>query len=267
MSAPLLFARDDRLLPYFPVTLDALAAIAEHVPAKRLAYARSLYLAILEAANKERDSRAAISRKSLGTLTGCSPDLISDLAPLLEKAGVLQVISRVHDGQRLENEWVAITPPTERGVVAPSHEGRGSQPQQSLRREEGNSKGGVTPLTPELDAEDPVETVWQTYDSNVLKPNRMRRRLDPTARRIIQAALKVRPLDEVLAAIIGLSKSPHHNGKNDRKKKYLDLRYALRGNAQSGQTIEERIDMMSEMAGDTPNAERFKKRTDGSELL
>lgn len=51
-----------------------------------------------------------------------------------------------------------------------------------------------------------------------------------------------------------MSRSPHHNGQNDTGKRYLDIRYALRGNSHRGESIEERIDAMAELADAPPIA-------------
>ena len=107
-----MFVRDGRTLPFVPVTtaaLEAIRAACADQP-RRLGYARSLYLALLELANAARESRVALSRKTLGAQAGCSPELITDLRGLLEAAGVVVVHERVFDNQRLENEWVVIEP-------------------------------------------------------------------------------------------------------------------------------------------------------------
>jgi hypothetical protein len=143
MSAPLIFVRDGRTLPFVPVTQAALAAIAERVPVRRRAYARSLYLALLELTNEARDVRAEVSRKRLGERAGCSPDLVSDLSPLLVEAGVVEVHERMHGGERQANEWVVVEPsgsPDPRGSqplppVAASHDRGGSQPRQQREQE------------------------------------------------------------------------------------------------------------------------------------
>lgn len=83
---------------------------------------------------------------------------------------------------------------------------------------------------------DPVREVWDHFIARI--PSR--RRLDATARRQIAAALKVRSIDEVKAAIDGLATSPHHRGINDRNKPYLELRYAIV--PRNGESIEERIE-------------------------
>lgn len=138
-----MFVRDGRTLPFVPVTSAALAAITAAVPARRIAYARSLYLALLELANDNRADRAAVTRKVLGERSGCSRDLVSDLRPLLEAAGVVRVHERTHGGQVLEHEWVVVEPVAagdggaeERTPVAASHDPLGHGPRLSLEEEE-----------------------------------------------------------------------------------------------------------------------------------
>jgi hypothetical protein len=118
VTSPLLMLRDERKLTFIPITHDALAALKNSVPPRRLAYARSLYIALLEIANDSRGLAVAATRKSLGERAGCGPDLVSDLAPLLQEAGVVRVEERFHDNQQLAHEWVLITPPEE--VPTPS---------------------------------------------------------------------------------------------------------------------------------------------------
>jgi hypothetical protein len=126
MSSPLLFVRDGRTLPFVPVTAAALEAIAAHTPSRRRAYARSLYMAVLELANEARADRVPVSRKTLGERSGCSRELVSDLRPMLEAAGVVVVHERTHAGATLEHEWVAVEPdpqpPEERAPVPARHD-------------------------------------------------------------------------------------------------------------------------------------------------
>lgn len=81
-----------------------------------------------------------------------------------------------------------------------------------------------------------VLEVWDFYLEQI--PSRMR--LDAKRQRYIVAALKVRTLDEVKNAIVGLSRSPWHNGDNPLRKKYLSIYYALHG--QRDESDDERID-------------------------
>lgn len=92
-----------------------------------------------------------------------------------------------------------------------------------------------------------VATVWAHYQRCV--PGGNRYTLDPKRERIIRNALAVRPLATVLDAITGLSKSPHHLGQNDRRKKYLGIQYALAG--MGNESNDERIDKMAAKANVT----------------
>lgn len=118
MSSPLVFVRDGRTLPFVPVTTAALAAIAAAAPPRRLAYARSLYLALLEVANERRSDRAAMRARVLGERAGMSRSLVSELRPLLEQARVVEVRERRVDNEQLAHEWVVVEP----GRPAPQHD-------------------------------------------------------------------------------------------------------------------------------------------------
>jgi hypothetical protein len=85
-----------------------------------------------------------------------------------------------------------------------------------------------------------IEIVWAHY----IKLFGDRYQFNPKRKRIIDNALSVRPLDAVLRALDGLKTSKFHNGENDQRQTYLDIRYALSGNQRTGESIEERIDKM-----------------------
>lgn len=91
-----------------------------------------------------------------------------------------------------------------------------------------------------------VLEVWQHY---VEVFDAGRQELNPQRRRDIERALKVRDVAALKRSIDGLKASPHHNGQNETGQKYTDIRYALRGNSQRGETPEERIDRMGQLAG------------------
>jgi hypothetical protein len=74
----------------------------------------------------------------------------------------------------------------------------------------------------------------------------MDRRLEVKRAKVIDKALEVRTIQQCCRAIDGLNVSAHHNGVNDRRKKYLDIRYALAGIGKEGD--DERIDKMAEKA-------------------
>jgi hypothetical protein len=70
-----------------------------------------------------------------------------------------------------------------------------------------------------------VKRCWDYYLSVI--PSK--RALDDKRKRILKSALKVVGEERVMLAILGLSRSPWHNGSNEGEKKYLELHYALKG--------------------------------------
>lgn len=114
--------------------------------------------------------------------------------------------------------------------------------------------GGISLFdTPQLDptlretgkSEATVKYVWAHYQKVVSGGERYK--LEAKRRTIISNALKARPLEVVLRAIDGLAASLFHNGKNDRRKTYLGIQYALAGTG--AESNDERIDKMAEKAG------------------
>ena len=59
-------------------------------------------------------------------------------------------------------------------------------------------------------------------------------RLKPPEREMIVEALKIYDVDSVKLAIDGLHRSDFHQGKNDRGKKYLAIKYAIKWDAIDG---------------------------------
>lgn len=90
----------------------------------------------------------------------------------------------------------------------------------------------------------PADRVWAHY-VNLFGTGYT---LNPARKRIIKNALAVRPEERCIRAVSGLHTSPHHNGDNEQKIKYLDIRYALKGNSRTGESVEERIDRMAGLA-------------------
>jgi hypothetical protein len=87
-----------------------------------------------------------------------------------------------------------------------------------------------------------VEEVWELYCRLIGK----HRAFEPSHRKLIERALEACDVELVKRAVIGLSRSPHHNGQNDRNTTYLDLHYALK--PKSGQSTEERVEYMAQFA-------------------
>jgi hypothetical protein len=89
-----------------------------------------------------------------------------------------------------------------------------------------------------------IANVWAYYQAVI--PGASRQTLESKRATIIRNALKVRDEDTCLRAIDGLAASPHHNGQNEQRKKYLALRYALKGIG--AESNDERIDNMAAKA-------------------
>lgn len=121
-------------------------------------------------------------------------------------------------------------------------------------KEEGVERDGGAGETHEI-APSQAKVVWDHYcqvfaDVDGVDPSRMS--LNATRARVIRNALKVRPVAVCRAAIEGLARSPWHLGQNEDGKKYLDIRYALKGNSARGESNEERIDKMCQLAAESP---------------
>ena len=101
--------------------------------------------------------------------------------------------------------------------------------------EEGGVGGGPARPTPSQLERDAVQRVWDYY----LEVVPSRRRFDDKRKRIVTNALRTTKavhqctLEEaerlVKRAVLGLSRSPHHNGDNEQRQTYLEIRYALKG--------------------------------------
>lgn len=113
-----------------------------------------------------------------------------------------------------------------------------------------STRGRVDPPgRPTNDPPTALARIWDHYQRTI--PGALRQKLDSTRTTIIRNALKVRDEAACCRAIDGLARSPFHNGENDRRKKYLGIRYALKGNTATGESNDERIDKMAEMAAPT----------------
>jgi hypothetical protein len=97
----------------------------------------------------------------------------------------------------------------------------------SSRRTKGQEENQVKEKRPTASSmlKEQVDECWRYY----LEIIPSRRRLDVKRRRFIEQALKLVGTDGVKRAFLGLSRSPFHNGQNDQRKSYLDVRYALKG--------------------------------------
>lgn len=97
-----------RKLPYFQVVKadsDAVAAACENP--RHLAYARSLYFVLLEAANDLRGDVVQLTRQELVDRSGVSTRMVADIARILVQAKVVRVASGREDGQ--PNTWTLVS--------------------------------------------------------------------------------------------------------------------------------------------------------------
>jgi hypothetical protein len=157
---------------------------------------------------------------ALGRITSITIDLDQDSDVLAADAGALYG----PDGDRLGGEGV--------GAFSSSGEQPGSTTEEAVVQGGAGGKSSDTEI---------VAGIWAYY---IGVTKRQRVQLNPVRRTIIRQALKVRSVEEVKWAIYGLSISPHHNGRNDERKTYLDIRYALAG-VSKGESNDERIDKMA----------------------
>lgn len=89
--------------------------------------------------------------------------------------------------------------------------------------------GPATAVEPHGPTGDPATTVFDAWTTST---GRTGSRLDPKRRKVITAALRSYPLDDVLDAVRGWQHSPHHRGENDRRTVYNDLELLLRDASQ-----------------------------------
>lgn len=72
---------------------------------------------------------------------------------------------------------------------------------------------------------DAIERVWSFW----LETSQKAQRLDDKRRRIIRNALMLVGEEATKRALLGLTRSPHHQGQNEQQRAYMEIRYALKG--------------------------------------
>lgn len=70
-----------------------------------------------------------------------------------------------------------------------------------------------------------VVRVWDYW----IEISGKKQKLDAKRERIIRNAVNLVGEDGTKLALLGLTRSPHHRGENEQRKKYMEIRYALRG--------------------------------------
>lgn len=84
---------------------------------------------------------------------------------------------------------------------------------------------GETRPTPSQLQREAVTRCWDYW----LEISGKKQRLDAKRERILRNALGLVGEEAVKRALLGLTRSPWHNGQNEQRKTYLEIRYGLRG--------------------------------------
>lgn len=95
----------------------------------------------------------------------------------------------------------------------------------SERSEENNLTTPSPKATAATLEREAASRVWAYY----LEVIPSQRTLDSKRERIIRNAIRLVGEEATKRAVLGLSRSPHHNGQNEQRKTYLEIRYALKG--------------------------------------
>lgn len=150
------------------------------------------------------------------------------------KLGELNSIKWVHDGGEKPTLVIELDIDDSLAAASASASGSGQRQQQTSTAEgqtveegtqsKSTASSSLRPTPSQLENE-AIQRLWETY----LKLIPSRRKLDAKRRRFIRDAFRLVGEGAVEQAFIGLSRSPWHNGDNREGKKYLDVRYAIRG--------------------------------------
>lgn len=92
---------------------------------------------------------------------------------------------------------------------------------------EGSQKENPIPQrqTPSQLEREAVHRVWDYW----LKTSAKNQKLDAKRERIIRNAIRLVGEEPTKRALLGLTRSPHHQGQNEQRKQYMEVRYALKG--------------------------------------
>lgn len=188
---------------------------------------------------------------STGHLTarvGVGRSAVFDALSALEDAALLRREARLREnGSQSSNLYTLLVESGEPDTPVRDPDGR------AVRNPDPQNLPGSEPSKTGRSDDLPSE-VWATY-VGVMKPRRAE--LDPEARKVIVAALKVATVDECKLAILRCSQSAFHMGKNDRGRKYNSISQILKGK-RGTRTTREQIDFMLSLKPtlDVPSASR-----------
>jgi hypothetical protein len=119
------------------------------------------------------------------------------------------------------------------GIQTESERNDNGQAPDSLLEGEVEGEGKEKPLVAEMATADSpaaapeVRKVFEAWCASTGKST-TRTKLDPKRTKLIKAALKNYPLDDVLDAVRGWENSPFHRGENEHRRPYNDLDLILR---------------------------------------
>lgn len=115
----------------------------------------------------------------------------------------------------------------------------------TAQREGGAGGTEKRPTATQLEAE-AVHRVWAYWVEITGK----KQQLDDKRKRIIRNALKLVGEDATKRALLGLTRSPHHQGQNEQRRPYMEIRYALKGlkDESDDERIEKAITWAAEFA-------------------
>lgn len=224
--------RERRRQPWFGVDKPDLARLADRCEQRQLPYARSVYFAILELANDQRADEARATQAQVADRAGVSTATLKRCVTTLVDVGLIVVESGQLAGDA--NTWIVVTPDGgggSSGATGWVHESRGVALTEPPLKETGQESSSRN-----LSSDD--ERVWHHYleARKAWNPRSTGVKFSDAERKVIRDALKVRPLEDVLAAVAGLFKSSWHTDGG-----YLGIHYALKGGGRSpvpGATID-----------------------------
>lgn len=134
-----------RAVPFFQVAKGEMTVLADHFDSRQLAYARSVWVALIELANTQQGETVEMPRRELAALAGASPSTLDRVVRGLEDAGLLVRVSEV-DGQPCR--WILLglrMETRERLTNGTGGEGGSSGGLGGVRlTDEGGSSGGLT---------------------------------------------------------------------------------------------------------------------------
>lgn len=246
MSAPLIFVRDGRTLPYVPVTIAALEAIRATCERPRAAgerrsypHAIAVYMGLLELANEARADRVAVTQRDLGEKAMASRSAVQTALGDLQEAGVVVKREQAHGRARIENEYVVVEPAQAEEVVqenaplplsdaGPASEksrsagARPSQPSaaRSEDREAAQQRRSAPARTSDTEM---VFEAWVTATDR----HASKTKLSSERKRCIQRALNSHGLDDCMAAVRNIGASVEARTGYGRGQRYDDVQHAL----------------------------------------